>query len=92
MLNYVSCMYLHIKLDAKVQVDHNVAPGPGCIYLSNSGVVRHQLIELPLPVLDISIDSCQDPIAAQRRGDLVLGHVDVRDQLLIEQVFTLQIS
>ena len=54
--------------------------------------MRHQLIEPPFPVLDISIDTCQDPITAQGRWDLVLGHVDVRDQLLIEQVFTLWIS
>ena len=61
----------------------------GPSYLYNFGVVRHQLIQPPLPVLDISIYSCQDRVTAEARWDLVLGHVDVRDQLLIEQVFSL---
>ena len=53
--------------------------------------MRHQLVELPFPVLDISIYSCQDRITAEAGWDLVLGHVDVRDQLLIEQVLALHI-
>ena len=52
--------------------------------------MRHELIQLPFPVLDIIIDGRQHPLTVETRGDLVLRHVDVRDQLLIEQVFSLR--